>query len=129
MALVNSWLLYKRACRSLSVPKNKINKLSEFKARVSEALMHSGKLTQKSKRGRPSLENSPAAQRKSNQGLPMPEDDIRFDHLGHLPQVGTSRHMCKQVDCKSRIVTFCIKCNVYLCIKQEKNCFVSFHSK
>lgn len=55
VTLVNSLILYKRVCQFLSLPKNKINKLSEIKSRVANALMHKGKIVETRKRGRPSF--------------------------------------------------------------------------
>ena len=129
MAIVNAWFLYRRACSDLHIPVKKQNKLATFKARIAKALMHSGKLAKK--RGRPSNDDvtmQPKKKRIVNQGLPLPEDDIRFDNLGHLPKVGKVRHMCKNAGCKSRIVTYCQKCEVYLCISDKRNCYEEFHS-
>ena len=93
---------------------------------MEKSLIYAGKLNQK-KRGRPSIEKP--VKKITNHGLPLPEDDIRYDNLRHLPNIGSTRHIRKNNMCKSRIVTYCIKCNVYLCINQNRNCFVEFHSK
>ncbi len=131
MALVNAYLIYKRSCNALHIPAGKQNKLAQFKYRVAKCLMFSCKITKKGKRGRPSIEaaEEPLRKRITNQGLPLPENDIRFDGLDHLPNCDSVRHMCKINGCKSRVITKCSKCNVHLCITQKRNCFVEFHTK
>ncbi len=128
MALVNASLIYKWSCDAIQIPRRKQNQLSHFKARVAKSLMFSGKLINKDKRGRLSTIEEPRKKKIINQGLPLPEEDIRFDGLDHLPKADSVRHMCKMPCCKRRIIKFCHKCKVYLCISQEKECLITFHT-
>ena len=127
MALVNAYILYKRACNALHVPLKYQNQLAQFKARVAKSLIYSGKMANKSKRGRPFSEIEEQSRKCiANQGLPLPENDIGFDGLDHLPNVDSVRHMCKVNGCKSRVITKCKKCNVHLYITQKKTALKNF---
>ena len=55
-----------------------------------------------------------------------PLDTIRYDNVGHFPEVTHTRKRCKM--CQSPIVTRCIKCNVNLCIMKERNCFIFYQT-
>lgn len=54
MAIVNSWLLYRRDAEALKVCKKTILPLAFFKLRLAYALMKSGKCMKRSNAGRPS---------------------------------------------------------------------------
>lgn len=130
MAIVNSWLLYRRDADRIKIPPRKQLSLSQFKVKLAKALMFMNKPIERTKRGRPSLEKqSEAKKRKLNRGLPLPEKEIRYDHIDHLPTGSQERHLCKMAGCKSKITTSCIKCKVFLCVSSKKNCFVQFHTK
>lgn len=43
VTVVNSWLIYRRDCENLQIPKNKIQSLQEFKMSIAEALLLEGK--------------------------------------------------------------------------------------
>ncbi|CAL4133200.1 unnamed protein product [Meganyctiphanes norvegica] len=49
------------------------------------------------------------------------------DQVGHIPIGLTKRGRCRNVGCKSVPVFYCMKCKVYLCIGNGKNCFAGFH--
>ena len=84
-------------------------------------------MANKSKRGRPFNEiEEQLRKRIANQGLPLPENDVRFDGLDHFPSVDTVRHKCKVNGCKSRVITKFKKCTVHLCITQKKTASKNF---
>lgn len=122
IAVVNSWLLYRRHC---SIKKTKYIPLLDFRSQIALALIQSGK-TPTRKRGRPSEGNklptikTPRIQR--------PVDDVRYDQIGHMPVPIDEKQRCKHC-ITSKIRFKCIKCNLPLCINKNKNCFIDFHSK
>uniref|UniRef100_A0A8C9ZPR0 PiggyBac transposable element-derived protein domain-containing protein n=1 Tax=Sander lucioperca TaxID=283035 RepID=A0A8C9ZPR0_SANLU len=69
MVIVNSWLLYRRDCESLTVPRKKQKDLLAFRTSIAQALCMQGKDLSKKKRGRPSM------------------DEVRSDGVGHWPVV------------------------------------------
>lgn len=130
MAIVNAWLLYRRDADRIKIPPRKQLSLSEFKIKIAKALIFANKPIKRTQRGRPSLEiEDESKRRKLNRGLPLPEKDLRYDHIDHLPNASQERHLCKMTGCKSKITTYCIKCKVYLCISNKNSCFLQFHTK
>lgn len=58
------------------------------------------------------------------------EDSVRYDLFGHFPDIDRSKRMrCKNDGCQLKTSVFCIKCNVYLCFVEGRNCFKHFHYK
>lgn len=56
----------------------------------------------------------------------------RYDGIGHYATFDhDSQHAqrCKMSNCKSKVSTKCIKCNVHLCIKRNANHFLAFHTR
>lgn len=56
IVIVNSWLLYRRDCESLTVPRKKQKDLLVFRTSIAQALCMQGKDLSKKKRGRPSMD-------------------------------------------------------------------------
>lgn len=132
LAVVNSWFEYKRDCNRLGVPKKSRMGLLDFRFRLAECLVKVGKAMPISKRGRPS--STPEQPRrkvpKQNEEVrPFPE--IRHDLVGHLPHLDGSKEgkRCKNAKCNKKTHFFCEKCQVHLCIKKERNCFVMYHRR
>lgn len=130
MAIVNSWLLYKRDAKQLKLPNKDILPLALFKLEVADALIKRGKPTT-AKRGRPSsssLENEPKKKPRGQQSSIY--NVIRFDKIDHFPALGEKRNRCKNKNCNGKTRYMCQKCNVYLCITpKEPICFTNFHAE
>lgn len=60
-----------------------------------------------------------------------PSAENRYDKIDHLPstQRNTSQNRCRMEGCMLKSNFFCLKCKVYLCIKEKKNCFANFHNQ
>ncbi|KAL3195970.1 hypothetical protein MRX96_001731 [Rhipicephalus microplus] len=73
--------------------------------------------------GRPSNEKSPIVVKKVLTAVPR---DVRKDGTQHWPLWNERRTRCKT--CKGGY-TFvsCSKCQVYLCLNKDRNCFTHFH--
>lgn len=130
MAVVNSWLVYRRSATSLGIPDKKQHALCDFKLKLAYSLTNSGKDLRK-KRGRPSTDvvkvNFEKKKKCGRATKPIPEDDVRKDGIGHFPAVSANRETCKLPGCKSKVRMHCLKCSVHLCCDQKKNCFLEFH--
>ena len=70
VALVNSWLLYRRDCKDLCVPSQKVMMLQEFEFSVAEALLLEGKSPQPRKGGRPSSDTTEERFTKKKKRIP-----------------------------------------------------------
>lgn len=51
-----------------------------------------------------------------------------FDHIPMVDPIKNAR-CCRLPGCLSRSRTRCTKCDVYLCLTSERNCFKTFHTK
>lgn len=60
-----------------------------------------------------------------------PNEELRYDSIGHLPYVDDSKSptRCKMEGCRLKSHIVCIKCKVHLCLKLGQNCFLKFHTE
>ena len=60
---------------------------------------------------------------------PKPVHDKRYDGYDHWPTIDeiASPRSCQLESCKSRTRTRCTKCDQYLCLSKDKDCFRLFH--
>ena len=132
MCLVNAWLTYREKQR-----KNKSKKILDllaFRECVAESLLNA-ELDQNRPRGRPSLDSllnyTEEIPKKKARAAVLPNADVRFDGYDHWPDVNplSSAQRCKLEICGKKSRTRCLKCNVYLCLSSERNCFKYFHTK
>nr|XP_039271113.1 piggyBac transposable element-derived protein 2-like [Styela clava] len=124
LAIVNSWILYRRDCESLGVASNKQRDLLSFRSSVAESLCKLGKISTPLKRGRPLSTTPPRIRRIAT---PHPNNEVRTDATGHWPVVEAKRQRCRFPGCDSKPVIRCTKCGVYLCLNKAKNCFAWYH--
>ena len=86
IAKVNAWLMYKRFCEQLGIPKRKMMPLLEFTTELSSSLIHKGKTRVSSGVGRPKKQVGQVPV-KRQQGrvftITLPDRQSRYDHLGH----------------------------------------------
>ncbi|CAL9705977.1 unnamed protein product [Knipowitschia caucasica] len=127
LALVNSWLLYKRDVNSPLT-------LLAFRLEVSKALiLASGLDAQDSVSNQteepPSLGDSPDPGPLHENSLP--DAASRYDGLGHWPEQLAEGQggRCRFGDCQRTSRVLCLKCCVFLCISRNHNCFINFHSQ
>ncbi|XP_014827083.1 PREDICTED: uncharacterized protein LOC106906352 isoform X2 [Poecilia mexicana] len=129
MVIVNSWLLYKRDCESLGIPRRRQKDFLAFRVSVAQALFMQGKDLSKKKRGWPYFDVESEFEKKKRRGpaKDIPTLKVRSDAVGHWPVVESGRQRCKMPQCKGQTVFKCSKCKVHLCLKKNKNCFRHFH--
>ena len=129
MSINQAWLLYRRDYDDNKIPQEKRHSLLTFRMSVSESLIKAGKKVPK--RGRPSSSETlsePPLKKRRNVDQVRPQSDVRFDQIGHFPEVKNPRLYCKRLGCKGRTNVRCIKCNVNLCLNEKNNCFLQFHT-
>ena len=130
LAVINSWLLYRRDSKECYGDEKTID-LWDFKSRVASSLCATN--TEKKRTvGRPrfsEVEYGHLLKRKRGPVKPIPEKEIRSDNYAHWPIFVEKRGRCKFPDCKGLIQTQCEKCDTYLCFTKDKNCFKNFHVK
>lgn len=129
---VNAWNLYKIDCENVGLSKKDVEDQLTFKASVANSLCLNKKNLAR-KRGRSSnsgdsIGHQYAIKKKRGPTAQIPSCDIRRDQTGHWPIVTEQRLHCKLSTCTHLSFVKCIKCNVHLCLRKEKNCFVGFHN-
>lgn len=116
MCLTNAWLMYRRDCAKNNI--RKTMRLKVFKLSVAKVLMSKGKrYTCPTEKQANVIVHSRA----------NTEDAIRYDGIEHLPKA-TSKGRCRFCtigQCRMA----CIKCDVRLCVTQDKNCYFQYHNK
>lgn len=109
----NAWLVYRRTSGT-----SKKQKLKCFRYEISQGLLsYERSVTIK--------ENKPMA---TNRKVERPLDSIRYDQVGHGTPTFTSKGRCMYCS-NGRTKFFCSKCNVRLCLVENRNCYMAFHKK
>uniref|UniRef100_A0A3Q2QD95 Uncharacterized LOC105932503 n=1 Tax=Fundulus heteroclitus TaxID=8078 RepID=A0A3Q2QD95_FUNHE len=133
VALVNSWLLYRRDHGAASAPLT----LMAFRLEVSKALiLSSGSDAQDSIPPQPPEENAHRATSEAPSPVllgesPLPDAATRYDGSGHWPEQLAEGEggRCRFGDCQRTSRVLCLKCCVFLCISRNHNCFLNFHNQ
>lgn len=133
LCIANGWLLYRRHCEQLRLPKNEIRSLLQFRTEIGEACLKY--VIPKDPAPRP--RGRPAANSQSRQKKPLPTTtravrvqhppvNIRSDGYHHWP-ISTTKGRCRHIGCNSYSTIMCAKCKLRLCINAKKNCFKDYH--
>ena len=111
MVVVNAWLLYRRDCDNLNVPRKKQKDLLAIRLSIAQALCMQGKDLSAKKRGRPSSDMEREFQKKQRRGptKAIPTQDVRADAVGHWPQIDSVRQRCKFPKCTGHTSIKCTK--------------------
>ena len=135
LSLNNAWLLYMRDFEQVSArvsardnqEKEKPLSLYEFKSIISYTLRNQHRPLKKSGRPcNPLVINPLVRQRAPKRPFP-PTGCVREDQVGHFLVTLKKRGYCRVGACKRQIVTYCMKCKVYLCSVYRRQCFLDFH--
>ena len=122
MSLNNAWLLYRRDFEQAGNT-GKSMSLYEFKGNVSYSLRNQARPLKKV--GRPVSQAKDVRLRVKKRKIPP--TSIIEDQIGHFPVSLPTRGRCRNISCKGSVVTYCVKCQVYLCIGHGRQCFIEFH--
>jgi len=115
----NAWILHKK-----NNPSNKLL-LRDFILSVSESLINARKLSGKKFNFCRTVTPKP---KNISSSSCIANKDTRFDKLDHwvdLVKENNQRKRCKL--CGVTTTSRCIKCNVFLCLVRDKNCFYIYH--
>lgn len=119
-AINNAWILYRKDCNFYE-PTKKAMTLKEFRLELAITLMHDPNDIAKKIDPLQAVEKI----RQPKQIRPVPS--LQFDQVQHYPGTGVLKR-CKFCT-QGRTTVICLKCNVNLCVKNDRNCFVEFHEK
>ena len=137
-ALANSWLEYRDV--EILNGNRRFHDLLSFRTEVADALLKARldppPITQSSV-GRPRsapADPEPSACHQGHSGpspkRSRPNSDVRFDGFCHFPcAIDGLGQRCKNEGCQGRSRIKCEKCNVFLCLTKDRNCFKRFHVK
>ncbi|KAL0852114.1 hypothetical protein ABMA28_000354 [Loxostege sticticalis] len=130
LAMINSWLAYKKLLSQKPGFSGKLCNLGTFRLEVAETLCLLGKKNE-TKRGRPSNSLEAEIQMKRRKCLSQvaPVKDVRLDQVAHWPVFCDKSNRCKMPKCTGFTQTMCEKCNVSLCYNKRNNCFKDYHNK
>ncbi|KAL2096765.1 hypothetical protein ACEWY4_005972 [Coilia grayii] len=143
VAVVNSWLEYRRDQELQGTQPKQVMDLLQFKMAVAEALVRVGKTQSLKKRGRPSSSNKPIPCMSPTPQPPeeppkrraamerRPIEEVQADMLDHMPNYDTKKEAtrCKLPGCSGKTHVYCDKCKVHFCFVSQRNCFKYAHRK
>lgn len=111
-----------------NTPKSKIQDLLSFRFEMGETLLNT-----------PSRERHESSPEVEPQEQPLvryrpandPSVGKRYDGFDHFPIFDDIKapRTCRLEKCKSRSKLRCRKCDVYLCLNRDKDCFYIYHNK
>ena len=133
MSPVNAWIEYKEREAVQDSRRKSIIDLLSFWEHVAEVL-YKAETNRKRPVGRPTFQSllnySPVPNKKTKPAV-LPNHECRYDSFDHWSQPNDLAipQQCKMEGCKGKSRTLCEKCNVYLCLTKDRNCFKDFHSK
>lgn len=128
LALVNSWRAYKIDCQANNLPRKNTMDLLDFRLEIGDVLT---KTPDKRRRESGDDDILEVVAPKKHRKAIKPATTLRYDGYDHLPMSDDlkSPRFCQNETCKSRTKIRCIKCNTYLCIARNQNCFKDYHTK
>ena len=127
IAKVNAWLLYRRHYQQYEDATENQRSLLVFSSEIAEARIHSNKVTPCSSCGRPPKRRSTEpVTRGGKPTVLLPMHDVRYDQVGHWPEIQENKNRCCLCDMTCRAT--CKKCSVYLCLLEYRYCFFDFHN-
>ena len=118
VALVSSWLLYRRD--QMIHSNSKTMKLRDFQQQVATSLR---KIATKR---RPSFTNFSRKCKREHKQPTVPVD-ARKDGVGHIPIWDNKRNRCGFCKDNKFSCVKCGKCNVWLCFNKERACYGDYH--
>lgn len=105
----NAWLVYRRETKE-----SKPMRLKEFRCAISKSLVTLQRAIKITSGGQKRFLT------------PECQVDSRYDHVGHFA-IFTTKGRCKKC-IKGQTKFLCSKCNVRLCLTEDRNCFYCYHN-
>ncbi|XP_054269847.1 piggyBac transposable element-derived protein 3-like [Macrosteles quadrilineatus] len=130
LAMSNAWLQMREFKRSQNVRPKDIPQFRAFKLAFGVRLIEQNLQDDNESCGSELEECDAVHDVGDGRKVATPSIEVRTRGAIHLPQVTTGvQKRCRRKNCGKKTSVFCIKCNVYLCLMGNRNCFSSFHSK
>ncbi|GBP89921.1 PiggyBac transposable element-derived protein 2 [Eumeta japonica] len=128
LALVNSWRLYNNDCVANDFPRNKKVPLLDFRMDIADTLSCTPDHPRRVEGDDDSVP-VPRREYKIYRPANAPSAAKRYDGYEHYPISDDIKapRTCRMVNCESRSKIKCEKCDVYLCLSHDKDCFKSYH--
>lgn len=129
LSAVNAWRLYKNDCSANKIPRKDTMPLLDFRLNLADSL------SCVPDRLRPDdyEQNAQVPRRDYKIYRPAiaPSQAKRYDGYEHYPVSDDIKapRSCRMENCSSRSKIRCEKCDAYLCLSRDKNCFKSYHVK
>ena len=132
MSAVNSWIEYRERELKKRVGGKLVMDLLSFREELADSLCKS-EVSPARFRGRPSMRsllNYTPIPRKKTPASVLPTVEVRHDGFDHWPEAMLlkSAQRCQLEHCGKSGWIRCQKCNVYLCLTSDRNCFHAFHT-
>lgn len=127
LACSNAWLLFKKHKLAAQVPLKKIPQLRAFKLGLGEVLLDSYAGTSDAE-----LSGDDDLERVGNKrGRPptveTPSEKSRKRGANHMPEITDHQRKCRNCH-KMKTTVRCVYCDINLCLRKDRNCFLEFHS-
>lgn len=128
LGIVNSWLQMRQFRKKQGFATRDIPQFRTFKLMFGERLIHRNVERKEDDEDDSSEDDEIVFEDGRKTSLPAVE--VRTKGAKHLPQVHQGpQQRCRRPKCNLKSTIFCTKCNVFLCLKKDKNCFFQFHQK
>lgn len=126
LAVVNSYLLYRRDNKLLDVPPKDINFkcAKDFRLSISSSL----RCVERQREGRPLGQKFVQKNKLIKSPTYRPSDEVRYDGINHWVIFSDTTVRCKNCT-QGKTAMKCSKCDLNLCCKSDRNCFVDYHKK
>lgn len=135
LIVVNSWRLYKNDCQANGLQRKDIMSLLDFRMDLADTLSNIPTRTRHESVDDTDLPPTSGSDcprdYKIYRPAIKPSAAKRYDGYDHLPFSDSIKapRTCRMEDCGSRSKIKCEKCDVYLCISRDKDCFRLYHKK
>ena len=132
MSVVNSWIEYCKRELKKAVSRKLVMDLLGFREELADSLCKS-EVSPARFKGRPSMRsllNYTPIPRKKTPASVLATAEVRHDGFDHWPEAMllTSTQRCRLEHYGKSGWIRCQKCNVYLCLTSDQNCFHAFHT-
>ncbi|KAG5874547.1 hypothetical protein JTB14_026847 [Gonioctena quinquepunctata] len=116
-------------CRRWSKRKKEYEMLRFFKLALGEQLISDNTLSSDSESSSNYEELEPKHKKRKVEIKPIPAEASLITKADHLVDYAEKQQRCRKVNCNHTTTVFCIKCKIFLCNTQKRNCFLQFHSR
>ena len=126
LAVTNSYILYCRDNKLLAIPPKDVNFkcAKDFRLAISSSL----RCVERHREERPLVQNFARKSQLVKSPTYRPPEEVRFDGTNHWLIYSDSTARCKNCIVGKTTMKYS-KCDLNLCCKSTRNCFVDFHKK